>query len=781
MSTLYQESTAGTLPFYNEGYEQLTDAGKAAAQTPYNPYTGQQVAGLTPQQQQAFGLASSSVGNYAPFMQGAQNAVGTAQGQAQFDPNQVQQYLNPYLGGVVNEIGRLGQEQFQNQIVPTLSNAYSSLGQFGSARQGMMLSDAGARNQREVLGQQSNALQTGYDSAMAGYQDWSQMGMDTNLRAGTALGNLGQAEQQLAIGDYGQLLNAGQLQQMQEQRGLDNNFANYMDERNYPWEQVQKWGSLFQSAPNTTNSWSSTFKKGGLARFKEGGQVRKMQGGGQFEDSSDIDTILAQLSNRRPSAPQQQGAGNVADYARSMGMMRDMQPPPGLEQRPTPVLGERIGRGLMEAAAQGPAHWGQIIGRAGKSYYDQEDTLAADNANRTVATGELMGLGGKGRGASNFEGKVVPGVGLVNYDPNTGEANVAMSENRVATMLPQIYAHAVREASAASWPNEQVKREWIDRRVQQMLSDAASRGAGVRTPGEGSLPGGMPPGVTPIGMPQSSPQQPARFQAAGGDVAQAMKDIESIADPVERQMAMEALQRSYPQGRAQPQEAWPSAYPTERSMSAFNTGQILSPQEAAESERVGKGMGETYVALQDGAGAARGRIAQIDRILGLSDGITTGKLTPLVTEIQGWAESLGVPQQYIEGLPEKQAFESLVSQLALEFRNPAGGAGMPGALSDRDLIFLVGMVPGLSKTPEGNKLILETFRKVADRQLKVAELARQYRRDNPRGVFDDGFQDYLAEWSSQNQLFSGADFERAGIPMPGSPNERIRISLEDLE
>jgi len=198
--------------------ENLLSQGEQASKTPFQAYNAPLVAGATPLQQQAYGLAGSNVGNWQPLTGQAQGALTQLQGAGQFDPNQVQQYLNPYMNGVVNEIGRLGNEQFQNQVLPGLASNFSALGQQGSARQVMLMSDAAARNQREVLGQQANALNTGYNNAMGSYLDWSKLNSSNLQNTAAGAANLGSSIQQMGNQDVGTLNTLGQQQQATQQK-----------------------------------------------------------------------------------------------------------------------------------------------------------------------------------------------------------------------------------------------------------------------------------------------------------------------------------------------------------------------------------------------------------------------------------------------------------------------------------------------------------------------------------------------------------------------------------
>jgi hypothetical protein len=176
---------------------------------------------------------------------------------------------------------------------------------------------------------------------------------------------------------------------------------------------------------------------------------------------------------------------------------------------------------------------------------------------------------------------------------------------------------------------------------------------------------------------------------------------------------------------------------------------VNTSEEKAEAKKVGEGMGEMYVELQKAGAAAPAKLGKFDRMEQLMEGVNTGKLTPAITQVASIAEALGF--NIDPKLAPKQALEALANDMTLQMRNPAGGAGMPGALSDADREFLKSMSPGLAKTREGNKLIIQTGRALAKREEEVAKLARTYRKKN--GSLDEGFYDELADYSAANPLF----------------------------
>jgi hypothetical protein len=181
------------------------------------------------------------------------------------------------------------------------------------------------------------------------------------------------------------------------------------------------------------------------------------------------------------------------------------------------------------------------------------------------------------------------------------------------------------------------------------------------------------------------------------------------------------------------------------------TTQITMPgQEKAESKAVGEFFGKTYATIQDAGASATNKINKVNRLNTLLEGVQTGKLTPFGVDVASTAASLGF--KIDPKLGNKQAADALSKEMALELRNPSGGAGMPGALSNSDRDFLMSMTPGLTSDPEGRKLISESMIKLAKRDQEVAKIAREYRKKN--GNLDEGFYEELAKFSEANPLFT---------------------------
>lgn len=178
---------------------------------------------------------------------------------------------------------------------------------------------------------------------------------------------------------------------------------------------------------------------------------------------------------------------------------------------------------------------------------------------------------------------------------------------------------------------------------------------------------------------------------------------------------------------------------------------VAMNQEKAESKEVGENYGKQFAELEKSSFASVSKLAKYDRMEQLLNQVTTGALQPTKQKVQELAEGFGLKVD--PSLPAAQALESLTNEMTLELRNPSGGAGMPGAMSDKDREFLAAMSPNLSRTKEGNALIIETAKQLAKRNMEVAKMARAYRKEH--GTFDGGFYDELADWAEKHPLFDG--------------------------
>ena len=147
-----------TLPeFYTNYLQDVANLGAGAIQQGG-------VAGFSPLQQQAFQMAPQTAFAGAQTAGDAASLLGAAGTTAA--PSMVGAYMNPYTTNVVDEMARLQNQNVQRSVLPALRGAGVGSGSFGSARQANATGQTLAEMQRNLTGQQYNALYSGYGDAM---------------------------------------------------------------------------------------------------------------------------------------------------------------------------------------------------------------------------------------------------------------------------------------------------------------------------------------------------------------------------------------------------------------------------------------------------------------------------------------------------------------------------------------------------------------------------------------------------------------------------------------
>lgn len=257
-------------------------------------------------------------------------------------------------------------------------------------------------------------------------------------------------------------------------------------------------------------------------------------------------------------------------------------------------------------------------------------------------------------------------------------------------------------------------------------------------------------GGQPQGMPQSAPPQapsraaPARaaLPAPQSGVTGAydlndpalMAAINDIKDPQERSNALAALR----------QQAGPGYGMTPNE-------QIKAKANETYDTDVAKTLGEQRNAIMNAGYAAPQNIAKMQRLGQLLQDVDGGKLTPAGFEVASTLNSLGI--KVSKNLGNVQAAQAGANEMALQLRSPQGGAGMPGALSDKDREFLQSMTPNVAQSADGRAKVVNAYVAMQQRNQQIATFARNY--EKKYGRLDNGFFDQLQQWSNANPLFKG--------------------------
>ena len=338
------EQYTTTVPAYARQYvERLLGEAEALSRRGYEPYEGQRLAGFNPLQQAAFGdLASMGVSPYTGQAAGLASLAGQRAGEMGYAPmgerqyftspdlqryqmtapervgaerfglGAMQEYMSPYMSGVVEQQKREAIQDYARQI-PGLQAAGIRAGARGGTREALLQSEA-QRNLQQQLGgieamgrqqaYQQAAQQFGADRAAAmqaaqlnqaaqlqaqqqgitqeqalnqlraqvagmGAQyglggaelaersrqygaGLGMQGLQNQLTAAGTLGGLGQQayQQQLGIGQA--QLGAGAQIQALEQQNLANQYQDWLNFQQQPFQQYTWFSDILRGVPSST-------------------------------------------------------------------------------------------------------------------------------------------------------------------------------------------------------------------------------------------------------------------------------------------------------------------------------------------------------------------------------------------------------------------------------------------------------------------------------------------------------------------------------------------------
>jgi hypothetical protein len=220
------ESLAGWAAPYVTG---MLGKGEALANQPYQAYGGPLTAGQSGLQTQAFqGLAgltlpTQQMGGFTP----TSFTSGTT----------AQDYMSPFMNAALEPQIAEAQRQAEIQRVQN-AGRLGKAGAFGGSRQAIMESEGQRNLLRNLADIYGTGMQTAYTQGMGQFnteQDRAQQAQDLTNRYGlSAL-----AAQQLG----------GAQQRDIESQGIAADYAQFKEERDFPYKQVQYQQSLLQDLP----------------------------------------------------------------------------------------------------------------------------------------------------------------------------------------------------------------------------------------------------------------------------------------------------------------------------------------------------------------------------------------------------------------------------------------------------------------------------------------------------------------------------------------------------
>ena len=222
----------------------------------------------------------------------------------------------------------------------------------------------------------------------------------------------------------------------------------------------------------------------------------------------------------------------------------------------------------------------------------------------------------------------------------------------------------------------------------------------------------------------------------------------------------------------------------------------VGKEETEEGKTVGKGFGELYIDTQKRGRQAHTTLGTLSIMeqAAKSEGFTSGGAADFILQAKRLAKTLGWDP---EGLTSTEAFSTMAKGMVFDTIGSLGTG-----ISNADRSFIEESLPGLTTSRGGNLALIDIQRELQKRNIEVAKMARDYRKEN--GRLDEGFEDKLDEYATANPVFTtqkvaeilktaqdqtmpgdsgagggGAADEPAGaaddfVPVPGHPGVKVR-------
>lgn len=222
-----------------------TQQAEQLAATPWQSYGGQRFADMNSTQNLGVGMiqdralnGDATVNAGANYLRSSLNSGPTAA-----TANPYAQQNNPYLQDAVNKA--------QASVLGNAQAAAARSGSFGNSgiaeAAAKQMGDVASQMYGNAWSQQAQLAEQGASRNDAAVNNWRANNLNA-AQLGLSYGN--QAYQ-----DAGQLLNAGNLQQQQQQQKLDFGYQQFQDAQNNPYKKLQTIGSVVgQSQGSTTTS-----------------------------------------------------------------------------------------------------------------------------------------------------------------------------------------------------------------------------------------------------------------------------------------------------------------------------------------------------------------------------------------------------------------------------------------------------------------------------------------------------------------------------------------------
>ena len=294
-------------PYVKEVLSEAQDIYRTRKEEGYVPYTGQEIAEFSPEQERAFDLTSQAVGQTQAFATPAAQFAGLA-GLGTTDAD-ISRFMNPYVSQVVERAERERRRAGDIEQQELAAKAVQA-GAFGGSREAILEAERRRNLEQGIADIRTAGLSEAFKQAV----QQAQAQQENRLGAARSLTQLAEVAPRGTADELARLEAVGAARRGRSQADLDISQRKFLEERTFPEATLQQYSQFIQptqsalgAAGTRTNigpgQAQPTYLQqtagflgslGSLAGgFKDGGKVggssglASLQAGGQIPDPED--------------------------------------------------------------------------------------------------------------------------------------------------------------------------------------------------------------------------------------------------------------------------------------------------------------------------------------------------------------------------------------------------------------------------------------------------------------------------------------------------------------
>lgn len=211
----------------------------------YQPYTGQTIAGFTPEEVASQEGLKSLVGTQGPLQQ---EALDIARGtDRQFTPEVAQQYMSPYLRTALDAQKAESQRQYERSKRPQFeADAVRAGGMSGLGTRAAVESAERELGQQRLLANiEAAGQQKAFESAQDAFKDQTTRERQAAAQISTAAPNIFKS----GLAEQGLLQTMGEQKRDLAQSTLDEAYLKYVEQQQFPEQQLARYQSSIYGNP----------------------------------------------------------------------------------------------------------------------------------------------------------------------------------------------------------------------------------------------------------------------------------------------------------------------------------------------------------------------------------------------------------------------------------------------------------------------------------------------------------------------------------------------------